>query len=891
MRTAWARVRALVRRWRWPASWERALHDELQAYLAHEIDASVRAGVPPAEARRAALADFGGLEQVKEQVRAGATGASLDVLRQDLRHACRSLDSSRRFAAWVAGSLAAGMTVTIAALAFLNALLFGTFPGVTRQERLVRVSVTRSCGRPDCRISMSSPSDYAGPQAGLAGLQGLAVYALGTLPVALPAARSMRGALTSANYFDVLGVRPAAGRSFDARDAETHAAVAVIAHAVWMREFNGDPSVIGQSIRVADEFVQIVGVAPAAFVGIDLKPARGDRGPDLWLPLWLADRVSPLSRGEQQRQARDVYFVGRLKDGADVSQVQAEAQVVASRLAAIGGDESRDATASVRRVWVGNPDHRAMTVSLVLPIPILVLLIACVNAANLMLARGSQRQREIAIRLAIGAGRGRLIRQLLIESALLTLLATAIAVPIARLGLHVADSPLSIPIPFDGTVLALTVLAAAVTTISFGLAPAVRATAQAPSTTLGPMGARGGALPRQLRLRRALVMAQVALSLGLLTTAWQLVATVRAQAVSTGTAPDRLLVTRFDLQPLQLPPGAMETFYRDVAAGASRLPGVEAAGLARDTSVWAFGQRAESGTILVWRATGVAKTGSVTRGGFAGADLFQAVGLRVLAGRGFTEGDRQPRPQVAVVNRTFASTTGSGLGSVLRVAPRDRGFGSSIEVRVVGIIEPALEPHDEPDDATPAVYLPSPIEPEPALALYVRTSVPARTLAQPVRDLVSRIAPRVPIVELGSVEELNERGYAPQLWLARAAVFLGIVGLVLATAGLYGVSSYVVAMRSREMAIRMAVGAAPRAILAMVLAQSMRVAAIGLLAGGAGAVVASLWIQSEYHGVQGLDARAFAGAAALFLASMAFASAVPAVRASRLDPVENLKEG
>ena len=196
---------------------------------------------------------------------------------------------------------------------------------------------------------------------------------------------------------------------------------------------------------------------------------------------------------------------------------------------------------------------------------------------------------------------------------------------------------------------------------------------------------------------------------------------------------------------------------------------------------------------------------------------------------------------------------------------------------------------DEPPAAK--VYLPSPIEPEPALALYLRTAGPATMLAQPVRELVSRIAPRVPILELGSLDELNERSYGQQLWLARAAAFLGVIGLLLATAGLYGVSSYVVAMRSREIAIRMAMGARPQVILAMVLGQSMRIAAIGLLVGGAAAVAVSRLIQSEYHGIQGIDGVAFGGASALFVAAMLLASAIPAVRASRLDPVESLKDG
>ena len=883
----WSRLRALAHRWRRRASWERALDDELHAYLDDEIDTRIARGMSPAEARRTALADFGGVQQVKEQVRSGTTGAWLDTLWQDLRYTCRALGASHGYAIWVIGSLAIGMAVTVAALALLNATMRLPFPEITDQHRLVRVSVSRTCGRPDCWVRMSTPADYDALREGLTGLQELAALTQGDLAVALPEARAMRGMLTSANYFDVLGVRASAGRTFYATEADSHAAVAVIAHSVWTREFDADPAAIGRSIRVADQFVQIVGVAPAHFIGTDrIRP--GGRAPDIWLPMWLADRDLPLSPAEQRRQERDLYFVGRLRDGVGVPQLQAEAEVVARRLAA----PSPGGMAEVHRVWRVRPESWHLGAIVVMPIPILVLVIACVNAANLMLARGSQRQREIAIRLAIGAGRGRIIRQLLVESAVLAFVATAVAVAIAWLGLQLASNPVGAPIPFDPLVLALTVLTAAGTTVAFGLAPAVRVSAQRPSSTLGPVGARSDASPRQSRMRRALVIAQVALSLGLLATAWQLVSTVRAQAVSGGTPPDRLLVARFNLQPLNLPTAESESFYRDLVAGASRLPDVEAAGVARHTSVWTFGQRGTSGSIVVWRPTDRPDEGRLTTGGYAGGDLFDAVGLRVLAGRGFTDADRQLRPQVAVVNETAANNmNGPAVGSILRVAPRGQDFASSIEVRVVGVIEPAVEPRLEKDGPPAAkVYLPSPIEPEPALALYLRTGGKATAVSQPVRELVSRIAPRVPIHEVGSLEELNERSYETQLWLARAAAFLGVIGLLLATAGLYGVSSYVVAMRSREIAIRMALGARPRAILNMVLGQSMRVALVGLLVGGSVAAAVSRVIQSEYHGIEGIDGAAFGGAALLFVAAMLLASAIPAVRASRVDPVENLKD-
>jgi predicted permease len=798
----------------------------------------------------------------------------------------------------VIGSLAIGMAVTIAGLAVLNALLFLPFPAVTNQQQLIRLSMLRNCGRPDCWIRMSTAADYEIVREGLSGAQGIAAYAIGDVAVALPDARSMRGVLASPNYFEVLGVRASLGRLFNPSDAGTHAGIAVIAHSMWIREFDADPAVIGRSIRVGDEFVQIVGVAPPQFIGIDRPRPAGPRRmgvgrpPDVWLPMWLADRVLPLTVTEQRRQERDFQFVGRLRDDVEPTQLQAEAAALARGLAASRSGESQGARAEVLGVWRVNPTTWSLTIMVVMPIPILVLAIACVNGANLMLARGSRRQREFAIRLAIGAGRGRIVRQLLIESATLALLAAAVAVPVAWWGLHFAPNPWGLPVPLDSTVLMLTVMSAAATTIAFGLAPAVRVSAQQPASTLGPVAARSDALPEQSRMRRALVVAQVALSLALLATGSQLVSTVRSEAVSAGTSADRLLIARFDLAPLKLQPAETESFYRELLAGTSRIPGVEAVGIARHTALWTFGQGSAPASLLVWHPTDGPEDGRVTIGGLAGGDLFDAVGLRILQGRGFTEADRHLRPQVAVVNETVAKAlTGPAVGSLLHVAPRNADYESSIEVRIVGVVEAAIEPRLEKGEPPAAkIYLPSPIEREPALALYLRASGKPAAVVRPLRELVSQLGPRVPVLELGSLAEFNERSYATQLWLARAAAVLGAIGLLLATAGLYGVSSYLVAMRSREMAIRMALGAAPRTILAMVLRLSMRLAVIGLLAGGSVALAVSRWIQSEYHGILGIDGTALGSTVGVFILAMFIASVIPAARASRLDPVENLRD-
>ena len=824
--------------------------------------------------------------------------AWIDTGASDARHAFRALKSSRVYSAWVVGSLAIGMAVTIAALAVLNALLFLPYPEIGNQERLARVTMFGNCGRPDCWVQMAGRAEYEIVRDKLDGVQDLAAYALGDMAVALPEARVMPGALVSPNYFDVLGVRPRLGRSFRSSDADGGAQIAVLAHRVWVQEFGKDPAVIGRSIRVAERYLQIVGVAPPQFEGIERQRPAGPRrmgigrSPDLWVPIWLAEHVLPLETGGGDQHEPRFQFVGRLKEGVELPQLQAEAAALARGVAAATGEQWSDARAEVHGVHRVNPRHWHLGIGVIMPIPVLVLAIACVNAANLMLARGSQRQRELAIRLAIGAGPGRIVRQLIIESALLAFVATVLAVPIAWWALSLAANPWGILVPLDATVFVLTVVAALVATVAFGLAPAVRLAVQQPAMTLGPVAARSDAVPAHSRLRRVLVTVQVALSLALLATGSQLVATVRSDAVSAGTPAQRLLVARFDLEPLQLPSGHRNEFYRELLAGASRLPGVEAVGIARHTAVWSFGQSSSPASLIVWRPGDRPEEGQVITGGLAGGDLFDAVGLKIVQGRGFREADRHVRPQVAVLNETAArALTGAAVGSILRVAPPGGNYRSSIDVRIVGVVQAVVEPRFDRNGSPAArLYLPSAIEPEAALALYARTSGGASAIGPPLRELVGRLNPRVPIQELGSLAELSERSYAAQLWLARGAALLGAIGLLLATAGLYGVSSYLVAMRSRELAIRLAVGATPRAILTMVLRQSLRLAGTGLLAGGGAAIVASRWIQSEYHGIVGIDGAAFGGAVGLFVAATCIASAIPAVRASKLDPVENLRD-
>jgi predicted permease len=894
MSASLSRLRAMLRRWlRGTRESERALDEEIASVLQHEIDARIADGLSPAEAARVARAAFGRVEPIKEHVRDARTGAFIESLARDVRYAWRGIQRSPGSSLAVIGSLAIGLAVTVAVTAFIHALMAGGYPGVTDQQRLVGVRVIRTASGEPTEYVMRSEADYLALRAGLDGLQGLTAFSDAAVTVALPEPRALTACLVSANYFDVFGARPILGRAFGSdEDRPEHAAVAVISSRVWRQDFAGDPAVIGRAIRVADAYVTIVGVAPEGFGGT--TPGRVD----IWLPSAMGDRVAPDST--LPGRERGLTFVGRLKDGVSTEQIRTAAETIATQRLATEGIAGQRARASTSDVaWIDRTD-RSDVILPIMPIPLLVLTIACVNASTLLLARGARRRHEITIRLAIGAGRGRVVRGLVVESGVLALLAAAVGLLLAWWTTQIVGRELSIAMPIDATVLVSTLLVTAICAIASGLVPALRITAHAPlgawrgldADTDGGRGAWRG---------RWLIVAQIALSIGVLATVTQLVALVASQRGSAGTPADRLLMASFDLDQLRFTPDSADRFYAELAERASRLPNVERVGVAHKTAVWILGGPVTP--VVVWQPGATAKELALVLGGYAGADLFGAVGLRLLQGRAFVPADRDGPPRVAVVNEAYAKRTqGPVLGRTLRVGVAERdghiddeAFAAGRDVRIVGVIQSASDPRYSLDgkdgSVVPRIYLPAPLRPEPALTLYLRTRTSAETVAAPLRELVHAIDPRVPILEIGSLEAWNarSRGWVPSLM--RAATVMGLLALVLTATGLLAVVSYAVSLRTREFAIRMALGSHPRGVLALVLRQAMRIVAIGVVIGASLALLATKLLQTQFRGVQRLDITAFAGSCALLIVVMLLASAAPAIRAARVDPVAALKEG
>ena len=882
------RFRAMLRRWINPRATEDALHDEIHSYLQHDIDAKIRAGLTPHEARRAAHLELGGIEQVKEHNRENRSGAAVDSAFQDFRYALRTLAHAPGFCLSVTTSLALGIAAVVAVFAFLNGWLLRPYSGVVEQDRLVQVAVQEPCTGGGCWIPItSSAKDVAFLRASLTTLDGVAASTLADVAVRTPEPQSLQAAFVSENYFDVLQTRPQIGRFFSTEEGRPeYANVAVISNELWAEEFGADPGVLGKTIVVGNQSLRIIGVAPPFFAGI--HSAIGRAGPALWVPLAVADLV-PSSRMQGKTilpaDQRALRSFGRLRDGVDIA--QARAQALAVTLPA----------ASAHRVWVEEVTRgvrsRALVFSLLMPAPILVLFLACLNAANLLLVRASRRNREIAIRLAIGASRWRVVRQLLLESMVLAGISAVVALPLAWAGLEAAGRYLLLPMPIDLNVMAIAVITATLSAVGFGLMPAFLITRTQPARALGSAQSGGEGTPQRTRGRRALVVVQVALSLGLLAAGTQLVSAFHAIDRTAGTPGNRLLIASIDLEQLQYTPAAADVFYDRALKTVAGVPGVQSVGLAHVSSLWTFREGKGPDSVVAWRPEDPPQRfRPMYLGGYVAGNFFETVGLPIVEGRAFTPEDATGnRPRVVIVNRPFADKLqGPAVGQQLWVMSRYAEASAAVLVTIAGVVEPAQNPsYGREGEPTPAVYVPVPLRDELSLALYVRARDSAESLKTPIAAAVRQVDPRIPFVSLASLDEINERERLPQTGLSRAASFLGLVALVLATLGLYAVVSFIMDSRLREIAIRLTLGADRSTVFGMVLRQALSMVLTGTVLGGLVAYAASQILRAQVHAVLGVDKVVFLGALVVLLLPMLLASIIPALRVMRTDPARYLR--
>jgi predicted permease len=896
MRTRWSRIRAAAQRLTGRNSAREAeLAAEIESFLEHESEANQRVGMDESGARRAALVEFGGVDQVKEHVRSNRAGAWIDGIAQDIKFAVRSLRQTPEFSIPVIASLSIGVAVTLVGFAFVNALMFRPIPGVSKPDELVNFTgpVMGAFSKGD--FTGPLPEDREDMAAPFTRIQGLAVSTAGKVTIGSPVVQSVGATFVSPNYFSLLGVRPAAGTlsAFEDRNVDG----VILAYSLWKDFFGSDRSVVGKTLRVANRDLVILGVADESFTGVNLDASDSRDGTMLWLPVHLLETLS----GEGTGRSHYYAWIARRKPGVTVAQVQAQERVIYASIAAKHQKSTQPAAFAADETRLIPTGQRAARISLILilSVPLLVLTIATGNAANLILARSSRRYRELAIRLAIGASRWRVVRQLFIESFMLSLAATVVAVPLALWGLRWASLQIRLAMPVDPVALGATLLTVFLCTIGFGLAPALKVTKTQPVVMLG--GAmNSGASVGEMRERRRVIAFQVALSVILIAVGFQIVVTLQSRRETVGVQSEGLYLAYFDLTQLKRPAVEVDAFYNRLIDALSKLPQVQSAGAG--PSVWSFPLRIVSASIVtVWRPGDAPDSSSSPRslGGEISKDVFRAVGFSTVEGRGFSDSDYQSsRPQVAIVNRQFAKThlAGAALGSVLRVAPGFAGdYKSSVEVRVVGVIDdaPGTDPGEPNSGHNAAIYLPSPFDSSAARMVYVRLHNGTTGFGSIFNRTVRSIDGQVPIIEAGTLSQFNN-DMMPGLihWLTGGAIVLGMIALILSTAGLYGVALYTVSTRTREIAIRMTMGAGPQTILKMIWKQAMGLVLTGLVFGlpiAYGAGHAYVAFNAQWTGVEHVDGLLFARSILLVIVPMCMASLIPAIRATRVDPVENLR--
>ena len=808
----------------------------------------------------------------------------MSALWRDLRHAARTLRASPGLTALATLSLALGIGANVTVYAWARATLLEPFPGVREQGRLVKLLQTD----PQQEFVSFSYPDYRDLRDQAKSVSGL--IALRQTAATLAAdGRSDRVwvQVVTGNFFGVLGVDAALGRTLAPSDdlvPEGHPVV-VIGHALWQRRFGGDPAIVGRTVLLNTRPYTVVGVAPAAFRGAGTGLVF-----DGWVPMMMQTHFEPGASRLDQRGHRWLDVYARLGPGVSQASAEAELEVLAARIA---GENERD---GLRRGIALYPLWRAPRTGAAILGPIimvlggicaLVLLLACANLASLLLARGVNRRREIAIRLSLGAQRGDVARQLLVESLLLALLGGAAGVVVATFGIGLLEAwapptpfPLSIGAEIDTTAIAVAFGVALLTAVLFGLVPALQAARPETADALRDEAASvaGG----RTRLRNGLVVAQVALSVLLLVAAGLFLRTLqKLQSTDLGFDPRGVQVTSLELFTSGYDRERGSAFYRELLERAHSLPGVEQASLVRRVPL-GFGGSSSSSV----EVEGYVPAKDEEPWGYfndVGPGYFSLMRIGIVKGREITADDRADAPRVAVVNATMAARYWPGREAV---GGRFR-LGESW-VTVVGVARDATY-RDIGEKAAPWFFLPLHQGYRPDMTLLLRTAGDPAALTEPAKALVRQLDPGIAPYSATTLQAFIGASDFRQRVGSQLLGLFGVLGLLLASIGLYGVLSFQVARRTREIGIRMALGSSRRDVLGLVLRQGATLVGLGLAVGLLGAFGLAQLLKSLLVGVHPWDPLAFASVVVVLLLAAFAACLVPARRATRVDPLLALR--
>ncbi len=815
----------------------------------------------------------------------------MKTLLQDLRYGLRMLWKTPGFTLVAVVSLALGIGLNTAIFSIVNVILIRPVPMVKDQSRVVWL-----------RASISYPDyvDYRGQTQSFAGM----AAATGTSEFSLARGGEpelIKGEYVTENYFDVLGVGALAGRTFAGAEGQTPIPVVVLSEHLWRTRFDSDPAIVGRQISISGLGFTVVGVAPKNFIGTEAGLNR-----ELWVPLSMqpvlnppeASRAAdPLSNRFQERDSRWLAIFARLKPGVSREQAGAELTNVARHVAeAYRGKVSAETLRSVQLLSMnGGMDPRDREEALplagiVIVVVALVLLIACANLASLLLARAAVRRRETAIRQALGATRPRLVRQWLTESILLGVAGGALGLLLALwanqlLISYLQTTPLaSLDLGIDWRVLAFTLGVSVITGIVFGLAPALQASRLDIVMALKSEDAqRAGS--RRSRLRAVFVTAQVTLSVVLLVGAGLFIRSLQsANTIDPGFRVDRALTVPINLGLLRYKEFEGENFYRNLLARVEAQPGVERASLVRFAQLgFSFAQFHvfKEGSRDKRRDEGISTGFNVV-----GPNYFKTMETPLVRGRDFSETDRKGAPGVVALNQTLAATLWPGedaLGKRVSVSGPKGPFLEVIGVARDGKYRSLGElPH-------PYIYRPLLQSYDPKMTLVVRTKGEPQSVAAAVREQIRALDANLPVADVKTLRDQLDLSLFPSRVAAWTLGGFGVLALLLAAIGIYGVVSYSVAQRTREIGVRMALGAKEKDVLRLVLGEGLFVIAVGLALGLLLAFAATRVIVGFLYGVGATDPLTFAGVPLLLGFIALVASYIPARRATKVDPLVALR--
>ena len=885
----------------------RHLDDELAFHVAERIDELVAGGMTPDDARTEALRRFGNYTRQRERTRDMNIVAWLEALVADVKYGARQLRLNPGFAAVAVLSLALGIGANTAIFQLINALRLRSLPAVHEPQELATIGTGGEFFRAGWSSSRHIPFTYPQYQALRRSQSAFTdVLAFGSERFNLARsgeARYADGLWVSTNVLDVLGVRPSFGSGFvkPTDEADCGQAGALLSHAFWQRQYGGDPGIVGREIYLEGRMFPIVGVTPPAFIG--LEPGRQF---DVALPL-CADTLLALTPDARRLERRDAWWltmVGRLRPGWNVERASAQIRGLSAGIFretlpnvyrppeaekylrnTLTVEDARAGLSSLRRRYE-DPLWILFTVAG------LVLLIACANLANLLLARSSARQREMAVRQAVGASRGRLIAQLCAESLLIAAFGALLGLVVAQFAsraliafLSSDDSPIVLSLAFDMNMFAFTTGLAVLTSLLFGVGPAIRATNTPPA--LAMQGGRGTAqFAERQHLRRALVVVQVAISLVLLFGALLFGQTLRnLLTTDPGMTPEGVLVASVDASLPDLPPAHRRVVFDEMQQRIAALPGVESSA---PVLLSPFGGSGWNGGVRPPEAPAdQAKESWFNR---VGPGYFATMETRVLAGRDFTAQDTLSSPLVAIVNEEFARRVFGGASPIGRRFRMDAPAGEKEdEFEVVGLVRNTRYSGLR-EDVRAIAFMPIAQAKDPShnLSFMVRSQVPMGETMNGIRELMTQMQ-RGLLVEFRVLDVQARRSVLRERLMANVSGAFGILATLLAAIGLYGVMSYMVARRRNEFGVRMALGARTDHVLGLVFSEAGRLVVLGLVVGVVGAYFAARYAQSLLYGLQFDDLRMMAVGCGLLIVVGALAALVPAWRALRFDPAVVLR--